>query len=166
MVGSDNLEVKKSDEFIIYQGSHGDKGAEIADVILPSPSYTEQDGLFENLEGRVQECRKASYPTNEAKEDWKIFNLINNSLNKPNLFNDFLSIRKLALKEISNFSEIGLLPKKNKISSQVSSLAITSEKIVIKAIDYYFSNSIARASKTMSDCRDVIHDNKKNGTNN
>ena len=48
-------------------------------------------------------------------EDWKIFNLINNSLYKSNLFDDFLSIRKLALKEIPNFSEIDLLPKKNKI---------------------------------------------------
>jgi len=166
LVGSDNLEIKKNDEFVIYQGSHGDRNAEIADVILPSPSYTEQDGLFENLEGRLQECRKASYPTNDALEDWKIFNLINNNLNKSNLFNNLLSIRDHALKEIPNFSEIGLLPKKNKISNQESSAVIASEKIEIKAIDYYFSNSIARASKTMSDCRDVIHNNKKNGTNN
>ena len=135
-------------------------------MILPSPSYTEQNGLFENLEGRLQECRKASYPTNDALEDWKIFNLINNSLNKSNLFNDFLSIRKLALKEIPNFSEIGLLPKKNKISNQESSVVIKGEKIAIKVIDYYYSNSIARASKTMSDCRNVIHNNKKNGTSN
>jgi len=166
LVGSDNIEIKKNDEFIIYQGSHGDRNAEIADVILPSPTYTEQDGLFENLEGRVQECRKASYPTNEATEDWKIFNLINNNLYQSNLFNDFLSIRKLALKEIPNFSEIDLLPKKNKISNQGSSEVISDEKIEIKPIDYYFSNSIARASKTMSDCRNVIHNNKKNGTNN
>jgi len=166
LVGSDNIEIKKNDEFIIYQGSHGDRNAEIADVILPSPTYTEQDGLFENLEGRVQVCRKASYPTNEATEDWKIFNLINNNLYKSNLFNDFLSIRKLALKEIPNFSEIDLLPKKNKISNQGSSEVILDEKIEIKPIDYYFSNSIARASKTMSDCRNVIHNNKKNGTNN
>ena len=166
LVGSDNLEIEKSGEFIIYQGSHGDRNAEIADVILPSPSYTEQDGLFENLEGRIQECRKASYPTNDALEDWKIFNLINNSLNKVNLFDNFLSIRELAIKEIPNFSEIGLLPKKNKISSKESLSIISNEKIKIKPIDYYFSNSIARASKTMSDCRNVIYNNKKNGTNN
>ena len=166
LVGSDNLEIKKNDEFIIYQGSHGDRSAAIADVILPSPSYTEQDGLFENLEGRLQECRKASYPTNDALEDWKIFNLISNNLNKSNLFNNFLSIREHVLKEIPNFSEIGLLPKKNKISNQESSVVISSEKVEIKAIDYYFSNSISRASKTMSDCRDVIYNNKKNGTNN
>ena len=166
LVGSDNLEIKKNDEFIIYQGSHGDKNASIADVILPSAAYTEQNGLFENLEGRIQECRKATYPTNEALEDWKIFNLINKNLNNSNLFLDFLSIRKLAIQEISNFSEINLLPNKSKPVKINTSLEATKEKIKIKDIDYYFSNSIARASKTMSDCRNISIDNKKNGTNN
>ena len=81
LLGSDNLEIKKNNEFIVYQGSHGDRGAEIADVVLPSATYTEQNGLYENLEGRVQECKKASYPIGEALEDWKIFNLIIKKLN-------------------------------------------------------------------------------------
>jgi len=166
LVGSDNLEIKKDNEFIIYQGSHGDKNASVADVILPAAAYTEQNGLFENLEGRIQMCRKASYPANEALEDWKIFNLINKSLNNSNLFLDFLSIRKLALQEIPNFSEIDLLPNRDKVVKANASLEATSEKINIKNIDYYFSNSIARASKTMSDCRNISIDNKKNGTNN
>jgi len=165
LVGSDNLEIKKNEEFIIYQGSHGDKNASIADVILPSPTYTEQNGLFENLEGRIQECRKASYPTNEALEDWKIFNLINYSLNKSDLFSDFSSIRELALQEIPDFSEIDLLPKKKKPVKTNILLEAFSEKINIKNIDYYYSNSIARASKTMSDCRNISNDNKKNGIN-
>ena len=57
------MEIKKNKEFIIYQGSHGDRGAEIADIILPSAAFTEQNGLFENLEGRVQECKKAFTPS-------------------------------------------------------------------------------------------------------
>ena len=166
LVGSDNLEIKKSDEFIVYQGSHGDKNASIADVILPGAAYTEQNGLFENLEGRIQECRKASYPTNEALEDWKIFNLIYHNLNSSNLFSDFSIVRKLALQEIPNFTEIDLLPKRNKPVRANNALEAISEKINIKDIDYYFSNSITRASKTMSDCRNIFNDNKKNGTNN
>jgi len=166
LVGSDNIEIKKADEFIIYQGSHGDINASFADIILPSPAYTEQNGLFENLEGRIQECRKASYPTNETLEDWKIFNLINSSLNSVDLFTDFSSIRKLALQEIPNFLEIDLLPKKKKPVKVSASLEASSEKINIKNIDYYYSNSIARASKTMSDCRNIPDNNKKNGTSN
>ena len=166
LIGSDNLEIKKNNEFIIYQGSHGDRNAEIADVILPSPAYTEQDGLFINLEGRIQECRKASYPTNEAMEDWKIFNLINNSLHGKSLFDNFLSIRELVLKEIPMFAGIDLLPVKSiEINKKDSSMTIN-EKIEIRPIDYYYSNAIARASKTMSDCRNIISNNKKNGTNN
>ena len=72
LLNSDNLKFNKNDEFIIYQGSHGDRGAEIADVILPSAAYTEENGLYQNLEGRVQECRKASYQTGKSFEDWKI----------------------------------------------------------------------------------------------
>ena len=166
LVGSDNLEIKKSDEFIVYQGSHGDKNASIADVILPSAAYTEQNGLFENLEGRIQECRKASYCTNQALEDWKIFNLINRNINSLDLFSDFLSIRKSSLQEIPNFSEIDMLPKKTPSIKTNTSLEASNEKINIKNIDYYYSNSIARASKTMSDCRNISNDKKKNGTSN
>ena len=166
LVGSDNLKLKKGDEFIIYQGSHGDKNASIADVILPSAAYTEQDGLYANLEGRVQECRKASYPTNKSLEDWKIFNLIHNTLNESDLFSNFSSIRKLALQEIPSFPGIDLLPKKIKSIKTNTLLDTFNEKINIKAVDYYFSNSIARASKTMSDCRNISNDNKKNGTSN
>ena len=79
---------------------------------------------------------------------------------------NFLSIRKLALQEIPNFTEIDLLPIKKKPVKANISLELSSEKINIKNIDYYYSNSIARASKTMSDCRNILNDTKKNGTNN
>ena len=68
------LEIKKNEEFIVYQGSHGDRGAEIADLIFPSAAFTEQNGLYENLEGRVQECKKASYPIGDVEQvGWLIF---------------------------------------------------------------------------------------------
>ena len=44
LLGSDNIEIKKNNEFIVYQGSHGDRGAEIADLVLPSAAFTEQNG--------------------------------------------------------------------------------------------------------------------------
>ena len=72
LVGQDNLNFEKKDEFVIYQGSHGDKGAEIADIILPGSAYTEQDGYFTNLEGKLQKAYKASYPPVEQKEDGKL----------------------------------------------------------------------------------------------
>ena len=82
LLGADELKFNKKDEFIIYQGSHGDKGASIADVILPSAAYTEKDGYYVNLEGRIQKAFKASYPPGESKEDWEIINNISQFLNK------------------------------------------------------------------------------------
>ena len=167
LLGSDNLEIDKNDKFIIYQGSHGDKGAEMADIILPSPAYTEKNGLYINLEGRTQNCRKASYPTGEAMEDWKIFNLITKSLNGGKLINDSSSLQKEALSQIKNFSEINNLPNNNLDNVKVKKVEFKHEEIKINKVDYYFSNYISRASKTMSECRSrrVLH-LKKNGTNN
>ena len=164
LLGSDNLKFEKNDTFIIYQGSHGDRGAEIADVILPSPAFTEQNGMYINLEGRVQECRKASYPPGNSLEDWKIFNLILEKLKKEVKSKNYQKIKELTLKNVINFSQLDALPKVKFNNSKKKENDFIKEKIEIKKIDYYFSNSIARASKTMSDCRTVVNKQLKNGT--
>ena len=166
LLGSDNIEFKKDNEFIIYQGSHGDRGAEIADVVLPSPAYTEQNGLYENLEGRVQECKKASYPIGEALEDWKIFNLIMKKLGKTKDLSKFDLLRKEILNFIPNFSKLNELPVyKDSLSKNLETNFI-SEDILIKELDYFYTNSISRASKTMSECRQINKSSKKTGTDN
>ena len=167
LLGSDNLDIKKNNEFIVYQGSHGDRGAEIADIILPSAAYTEQNGLYENLEGRVQECKKASYPIGDALEDWKIFNLILKALGKnENLFN-FSSLRKEVFNLIPNFTELNELPSFKECEiNNVAQNFINDEVLNIRTLDYYFTNAISRASKTMSECRQIKQSSKKTGTDN
>ncbi len=166
LLGSDNLDIKKTDEFIVYQGSHGDRGAEIADLVLPSPAFTEQNGLFENLEGRVQECKKASYPIGEAMEDWKIFNLILRKLNKNENLLKFEKLRKEVLDLIPNLSELNRLPIFNENYNTIGSNNFVNEDVKIRELDYFYTNSISRASKTMSECRQIKKDSKKTGTNN
>ena len=166
LLGSDNLEIKKNNEFIIYQGSHGDRGAEIADVVLPSAAYTEQNGLYENLEGRVQECKKASYSIGEALEDWKIFNLIINKLGKTENLSNFNLLRKEVLNSMPNFSKINELPIYKDSENKDITMNFTSEEVLIKELDYFYTNSISRASKTMSECRQINRSSKKTGTDN
>ena len=166
LLGSDNLQIKKKDEFIIYQGSHGDRGAEIADVILPSPAYTEQGGFYANMEGRIQECNKASYPTENTKEDWKVFNMISKSLFNENLFDNYNSIKEESLEYIRNFSGIGLLPKATFAKPNKKVFKFINEDIKINKVDYYFTNAISRASKTMSNCKAINFNELKSGTNN
>tara|TARA_B100000579_G_scaffold137241_1_gene111333 strand:+ start:4573 stop:6630 length:2058 start_codon:yes stop_codon:yes gene_type:complete len=155
LLGSDNIKIDKRNEFIIYQGSHGDRGAEIADVILPSPAYTEQDGLYSNLEGRIQKCRKASYPTGKSFEDWKIFNLITKKLKNNNLVKDKISLREEAFKIIPNFLKIDQLPKNIIKKNNKKTSSFKDEKINVTSIDYYYTNSISRSSKTMAECRSI-----------
>ena len=165
LLNSDNLKFEKNNEFIIYQGSHGDRGAEIADVILPSAAYTEENGFYQNLEGRVQECRKASYPAGEALESWKVLNKLTNAYKNKNLFNSFNTLRDEVLEKIVNFESLNKLPKYKEPSKKVNN-NFEKESVYINPIDYYFSNSISRASKVMSECRDIKLKYQKSGTNN
>ena len=74
-IGADEVNYDKlSNSKIIYIGTHGDRGANAAQLILPSAAYTEKDSIYINTEGRVQFANKASFPPGDAKEDWKIIN--------------------------------------------------------------------------------------------
>jgi len=149
LLGVDNLKFEKKNEFIIYQGSHGDKGAEIADIILPGAAYTEQNGYFTNLEGKLQKAYKASYPPEEAKEDWLIINQLAEAMNHRKLFNDKDEL------DSSLLNQINLYIEKNKSikSFNVENLEFKQEILKINNEDYYYSNAIARASKTMFECK-------------
>ena len=166
LLGSDNLEFKKNNEFIVYQGSHGDRGAELADVIFPSAAYTEQNGLYSNLEGRVQDCKKASYPIGDSLEDWKIFNLILKKMGKIDSLNNFETLKNETINSVINFSQINNLPKKVINKNDKKNSEFHSEEVLIKKLDYYYTNSISRASKTMSECRQINKKIPKTGTNN
>jgi len=160
LLGQDDLDFNKKDEFIIYIGSHGDKGAEIADIILPGAAYTEQNGFFTNLEGRIQKAHKASYPPGNAKEDWQIINDLAEHMNNRKLFNDKEEL------ESSMFNYLKLKEENNKpkfIDNTKKSI-FQNEDLKIKIKDYYFSNVVARSSKTMLDCNNSKLNIKRTGT--
>ncbi len=157
LLGQDNIDFEKKNEFVVYIGSHGDKGAGLADVILPGSAYTEQSGHYTNLEGKIQKAYKASYPPNKAKEDWEIINNLAEQMNNRKLFNDKDEL------ESSMFNYLKL-KKENKINPKINSSNFVDEKINMKVKEYYFSNVIARSSKTMIECNNAKVDIKKTGT--
>ena len=157
LIGVDNLNFDKKKEFVIYQGSHGDKGADLADIILPGAAFTEQDGHYTNLEGVIQKAYKASYPPGEAKEDWLIINELSNYLSAKNIYETKESLEK------SMFNYLNLHKSKVSTSNKINNNFVK-EKIIIKDIDYYYSNAIARASKTMSECKNEKINLKSTGT--
>ncbi|MDC0052146.1 NADH-quinone oxidoreductase subunit NuoG, partial [bacterium] len=135
LLGADNINFNKRDKFIVYQGSHGDKSAEFADIILPGAAYTEKNGLFVNLEGKMQSAFKASYPPGEAREDWKIFIDIAKKMDKSLGFNNINDLREIIKKNIET--------KVANTTNDVEHVDFLNKDIDIKPIDYYYTNSIA-----------------------
>ena len=162
LVGRDNLNFDKKDEFIIYQGSHGDNGAEIADIILPGSAYTEQDGYFTNLEGRLQKAYKASYPPGDAKEDWQIINELAELMNNRKLFNDKEELESSMHNHLNLQKEKQL--KEDDINVKIDENEFKEETLKVIVKDYYFSNAIARSSKTMIECNNSKISLKSTGT--
>ena len=160
LIGQDNLKFNKKNEFLIYVGSHGDNGAELADIILPGAAYTEQSGHYTNLEGRVQKAYKASYPPGDAKEDWEIINDLAEFMNNRKLFNDKDEL------ESSMFNYLNLKKEKqeNLSNTKVDLINFEDEILKITYKDYYFSNVIARSSKTMLNCNNSKLEVKRTGT--
>ncbi len=147
LLGADNFTFEKKDKFIVYQGSHGDRGAQIADIIFPGSAYTEKNGQFVNLEGKMQNAFKASYPPGDSREDWIILKDLANMMKKPLGFRDSNQLREL----IKNY--INGKIHNSKLNSKIG--PFVDKEIFIKSIDYYYTNPIARASKVMSECRQI-----------
>ena len=156
LFGQDDLNFNKKDEFVIYIGSHGDRGAELANIILPGASFTEQEGHFTNLEGKIQKAYRASYPPGQAKEDWEIVNNLSKLIKRKKLFNN----KNELIDAMFNYLKLN----KKEDNTIDSDCAFISEKIHVDQIDYYFSNVVSRASKTMAECRSEKIKTKRTGT--
>ena len=167
LLNADEIDPKKlKNKFVIYQGTHGGESSQVADVVLPGAAYSEKNGSFVNLEGRVQKSFKASYPPGFAKEDWEIFLEISNHKNINLGFDSFESLRELMLKEHSRLGNYDQLPETDLDTIKIDRHVKKDFKVDIDLIDYYQSNIIARASTTMSECKNSKTLNKKTGTEN
>ena len=167
LLNADEVNInKKNNQFIIYQGSHGGENSKIADVILPGAAYSEKNGSFVNLEGRVQRSYKASYAPGFAKEDFEIFNDIAKSKGSNHHYVSFESLREEMVNEhksLGIYDEIQLSDIENlKIERHVKK----DHLIEINNIDYYQTNIVARSSQTMNECKLAKQQPKKTGTEN
>ena len=81
LLGADEIDIAPG-AFVVYIGTHGDRGAHRADVILPGAAYPEKSGIYVNTEGRVQMAGRASFPPGEAREDWAILRALSEVLGR------------------------------------------------------------------------------------
>src|SRR5439155_17674598 len=104
-LGADEIDVAPG-AFVIYQGTHGDRGAHRADVILPGAAYTEKSGLYVNTEGRVQFAERANFTPGEAREDWAILRALSDVLGAKLPFDSLAGLRKALSAAHPHFARI------------------------------------------------------------
>src|SRR4051812_43337464 len=110
LLGADEMDLSKSDAFVVYIGTHGDAGAHRADVILPGAAYTEKNGLYVNTEGRVQMGLRAVFPKGEAKEDWAILRALSERLDATLPYDTLDQLRAKLFAEHPTFGRIDYVP--------------------------------------------------------
>ncbi|KAK3371384.1 hypothetical protein B0T24DRAFT_531376 [Lasiosphaeria ovina] len=161
LLGADEIneaDVPK-DAFIVYQGHHGDKGAQLADIILPGAAYTEKAGTYVNTEGRVQMTRAATGLPGGARTDWKIIRAVSEFLGAPLPYDDVAQLRDrmveispaLAAYDVVEPVALGQLSKVQLVD-QNKGAKTTGEPLTKVINDFYFTDVISRSSPTMARC--------------
>lgn len=155
LLGADEFNARSEigwQTFVIYQGHHGDKGAARADVILPGAAYTEKDGIYINLEGRVQCARKAAFPPGDAREDWKILRALSEVLGQKLPYDTQAQLYARMAKQSAHFMQAGRVASAAWAAFGVEGKIDQNRPLKNPLKDYYLTNAICRASQTMQAC--------------
>lgn len=153
LLAADDINVNEIDKdcFVIYQGHHGDASAGRADVILPEAAYTEQDGIFVNMEGRPQYARAAISPPGQARESWDIITYLAKRLDVPIQADSLAAVRDMMAKENIIFANIDEIIPTNFVPFK-SSVRLLKKGVQKVEMNYYMTDPISRASVTMARC--------------
>ncbi len=135
--------------FVIYQGSHGDRGAHRADIILPGAAYTEEGGLFVNTEGRPQLALRAGFPPGQAKENWAILRALSAELDATLPFDSLAALRNDMIKAVPHLGDVDVVPENIWSAETGGKMGKGAFEHAIS--DFYLSNPIARASQLMAE---------------
>ncbi|MDC0060711.1 NADH-quinone oxidoreductase subunit NuoG [Pelagibacteraceae bacterium] len=156
LLGLDEINPRSLEgSFVVYCGHHGDVNAQHANIILPTPAYTEKSSTFMNIEGRTIQTSRCHNPLGEAKEEWKIFRVLSDLLNCDIQFNNLNDVRKKLINENKNF--LALLEINNSSNLSFSSKQEIKNQILSYNINnFYMNDSISRASETMANCTHEI----------
>ncbi|WFE74410.1 NADH-quinone oxidoreductase subunit NuoG [Roseinatronobacter sp. S2] len=147
-LGADEIDIAAG-AFVIYQGSHGDRGAHRADLILPAAAYTEEPGIFVNTEGRPQLALRAGFAPGEAKENWAIIRALSAELGATLPFDTIGALRKQLSGAMPHLGDIDIVPENDWQPIAAKSLGKADFRYAVD--DFYLTNPIARASSLMAE---------------
>ena len=147
-LGADEVEIAEG-PFVIYQGSHGDRGAHRADVILPGAAYTEEAGLFVNTEGRPQLAMRAGFAPGEAKENWAILRALSGEMGNALPYDSLAQLRQALVGEVPHLARVDEVIENEWQPLETATLKQGDFVPVVR--DFYLTNPIARASAVMAE---------------
>ena len=143
--------------FIVYLGHHGDDLAQLANVVLPTPAYTEKSSTYVNMEGRVLQTTRCYHPLGASKDEWKIFRALSNNFSQKLKFNNLSELRNEIANIFPVFKEINNLPSSSKLDFG-SSTKIENRALEYNIKNFYMTDVISRASITMANCtREILN---------
>jgi NADH-quinone oxidoreductase subunit G len=155
LLGADEIDMKRlGGAFVVYQGSHGDVGAQRADVVLPGSAYTEKSATYLNTEGRAQATARAVFPPGDAKEDWAIVRALSAHVGQKLPYDTLPALRAAMYKQAPGLARLDAAEPAD--IKGVEALAATGGKLGAEPFaaaiaDFYFTNPIARASAVMAE---------------
>jgi NADH-quinone oxidoreductase subunit G len=154
LLGADEIDVPDG-PFVVYVGTHGDRGAHRADVILPGAAYTEKSGIYVNTEGRPQFANRAAFPPGDAREDWAILRALSDVLGATLPFDSLSELRRTLYAKHPHLAEFDSIEPAD--ASAIGKLAarggaLDKAAFVPAVRDFYLTNPIARASAVMAEC--------------
>jgi NADH-quinone oxidoreductase subunit G len=154
LLGADEIDIPP-DPFVVYLGTHGDRGAHRADIILPGAAYPEKSGIYVNTEGRVQMAARASFPPGEAREDWAILRALSDVLGQKLPYDSLAQLRQALFRAHPHFQRVGQIAPGG--AADIAALAGRSgsvEKTPFGSAveDFYLTNPMVRASVIMAEC--------------
>ena len=152
LLAADELDTSKLGKaFVIYQGHHGDAGAHRADVILPGAAYTEKPGTYVNMEGRVQQGFRANFPPGDAREDWAILRALSERLGKTLPYDSLDQVRARLVAANRTFAALDQQAA-GAWGEFGTAGSVTDAPFVSPIVNYYMTDPISRASRTMAEC--------------
>ncbi|MCO4848927.1 MAG: NADH-quinone oxidoreductase subunit G [Yoonia sp.] len=147
-MGADELDIDAG-AFVIYQGSHGDRGAHRADIILPAAAYTEENGLFVNTEGRPQLAQRASFAPGEAKENWAILRALSAELGATLPYDSLSALRTAMIAAHPHLGAVDVVAANDWAPLKAKKMGKANFRYAVS--DFYLTNPIARASQLMAE---------------
>jgi NADH-quinone oxidoreductase subunit G len=154
LLGVDEIDIAPS-AFVVYIGTHGDRGALRADVVLPGAAYPEKSAIYVNTEGRVQMATRASFPPGDAREDWAILRALSDVLGRRLPYDSLAALRQALFKAHPHMQRIGqITPGDAADLPNLAAAGGSADKVpFVSSVDnFYFTNPIARASAVMAEC--------------